>query len=81
MSTAISIGKAKANLCALVDDAANGKSHVITVHEKPVAELRPARSKTREMAEVWKEKRKKILLNPPGMKRIEIADLYRAGRK
>jgi antitoxin (DNA-binding transcriptional repressor) of toxin-antitoxin stability system len=81
MSTSISIGKAKPGLCDLVEQAGKGKTHIITVHDEPVAQLGPLPLRSMELTEQWRERRKKILLNPKGKKPLEIADLIREGRK
>src|SRR5436190_1556559 len=78
MSTRVSIGKAKPSLCK---QASKGKTHIITVHDEPVAQFGPVASRSMELTEQWRERRRKILLNPKGKKRSEIADLMREGRK
>jgi len=81
MNPIVSIGKAKPGLCDLVEQARKGQVHVITVHNQPVAELGPVRSRARELTREWRERRKKIFLNGKGQKRLAIPDLIREGRK
>jgi len=75
MNSTISIGKAKPNLCDLVEQARRGQVHIITVHDQPAAELGPVKSRARDLTKEWREHRKKILLNPKGQKRLAIPDL------
>jgi prevent-host-death family protein len=81
MSSSVSIGKAKPRLCELVEQAQAGQTHIITVHEKPAAQIGPVTSRSEELTKAWRERRKNIFLNRKGQKRIEISDLIREGRK
>jgi prevent-host-death family protein len=81
MKTTVSIGKAKPKLCDLVEQARLGQTHIITVHDQPVAQLGPVASRSQQLTDDWRKRRKKIVLNPKGQKRIEIAELIREGRK
>ena len=81
MKPSISIGKAKPNLCDLVEQARQGQIHIITVHDAPAAQLGPITSRTQQLTEQWRERRKKILLNRKGQKRLDIAEMIREGRK
>ena len=81
VKTTVSIGKAKPNLCDLVEQARQGQTHIITVHDTPAAQLGPVVSRSEELTAQWRERRKKILLNPKGQKRLDLAEMIREGRK
>ncbi len=81
MSSVVSITKARPALADLVEQARNGQTHVITVDERPAAELGPLRLRSRELTRAWREKRKGVHLNRRGQRRLAISDLIREGRK
>jgi antitoxin (DNA-binding transcriptional repressor) of toxin-antitoxin stability system len=81
MSTSVSIGKAQPNLGDLVEKARQGQIHVITIHDEPCAQLGPVQSPARKLTRQWRERRKNILLNGTGQKRLLLPDLIRASRK
>jgi antitoxin (DNA-binding transcriptional repressor) of toxin-antitoxin stability system len=83
VSKTLSIGKAKPQLCDLVEQARNGQTHIITVHDVPAAQIGPVQDPAQKLTEAWRQrvKKEKILLNPPGKKRLTISQLIREGRK
>jgi prevent-host-death family protein len=81
MDSRVSIGKAKPQLCDLVEQARQGQTHLITVRGEPAAQLGPVNSRAEELTEKWNERRKAILLNRKGQRKIAIPELIRAGRK
>jgi prevent-host-death family protein len=81
VKSVVSIGKAKPKLCDLVEQARQGQTHIITVHDLPAAQLGPVTSQSQELTAQWRERRKNILLNRKGQKRLDLAELIREGRK
>jgi prevent-host-death family protein len=81
MKSTVSIGKAKPNLCDLVERARQGQTHIITVHDLPAAQLGPVVSRSQQLTEQWRERRKNIILNRKGQKRLDLAEMIREGRK
>ena len=81
MKSTVSIGKAKPNLCDLVEQARQGQTHIITVHDLPAAQLGPVTSRSRELTEQWRQRRKNIFLNRKGQKKLDLAEMIREGRK
>lgn len=83
MSTTVSIGKAKPQLCDLVEQARKGQTHIITVHDKPVAQIGPVQDPARKLTEEWRQrvKSRDIRLNRPGKKRLTVSQLIQEGRK
>ena len=83
MSDTISIAKAKPRRCDLVEQARKGQTHIITVHDKPAAQIGPIRTRARQLTDEWRERVKKedIRLNRPGQKRLTIRDLIDRTRK
>jgi prevent-host-death family protein len=81
MKPSISIGKAKPNLCDLVEQARQGQTHIITVHDAPAAQLGPVSSRSQQLTAQWQQRRKKIFLNRKGQKQLDLAEMIREGRK
>jgi prevent-host-death family protein len=83
MSASVSIGKAKPKLADLVEQARQGRTHIITVDDKPVAQIAPVPNLARKLTEEWRRRARErdIRLNRPGQKRITISQLIQAGRK
>jgi prevent-host-death family protein len=81
MKSRISIGKAKPNLCDLVEQARQGQTHIITVHDLPAAQLGPIASRSEQLTNEWRQRRKKIFLNRKGQKQVDLAEMIREGRK
>jgi antitoxin (DNA-binding transcriptional repressor) of toxin-antitoxin stability system len=79
MSTTVSIGKAKPKLRDLVEQARQGQTHIITVHDQPCAQLGPVRSPARALTEEWRRRVKGVRLNRPGQKRLSLLGLIREG--
>ena len=79
----ISIGEAKPRLCDLVDKAAKGQTHVITVHGRAVAQIAPVVSESMRLTEEWRKRVKanNIRLNRPGLPKVTIKDLIERGRR
>ena len=79
----LSIGKAKPNLCELVEKARQGQTHVITVHGRPVAQIAPVVSESLRLTEAWRKRVKanNIRLNRPGLPKVTIKDLIERGRR
>jgi prevent-host-death family protein len=81
MKSTVSIGKAKPKLCDLVEQARQGQTHIITVHDEPVAQLGPVRVRSKQLTDEWRERRKNIVLNRKGQKHLDLAELIRESRK
>jgi antitoxin (DNA-binding transcriptional repressor) of toxin-antitoxin stability system len=81
MSATVSIGKAKLKLCDLVEQARQGQTHIIIVHDQPCAQLGPVRFPARALTEEWRQRVKRIRLNRPWQKRLSLPKLIREGRK
>ena len=81
MNKTISIGQAKPRLGDLVAQARQGQTHIITVDDRPCAQLGPVQSPAQELTDAWRERRKHIRLNRPGQKRLTISQLIQESRK
>jgi len=77
----VPIGKAKPRLCDLVQQAKQGQTLVITVHDEPVAQIGPVQSKAGKLTEEWRRRRKGIRLNRTGQRKLSISQLIQEGRK
>lgn len=67
----------------LIEQAAKGHTHIITLHDQPWAQLGPAQSPARKLTDEWRERVKKrnIRLNSPGKSPLTISQLIQASRK
>jgi antitoxin (DNA-binding transcriptional repressor) of toxin-antitoxin stability system len=83
MSATISVGKAKPKLHDLIEQARKGRTHIITVHDQPCAQLGPIESRSRKLTNEWRKRvqRRNIRLNAPGKKRLTISQLIQERRK
>ena len=83
VSNMVSIGKAKPQLCELVERARKGQTHIITVHDEPAARIGPVQDPARKLTQEWRErvKSRNIRLNRPGKKRLTISQLIQEARK
>jgi prevent-host-death family protein len=79
----ISIGEAKPRLCDLVEKAAKGQTHIITVHGRPVAQITPVVSESMRLTQEWRKRveAEDIRLNRPGLPKLTIKDLIEQGRR
>jgi antitoxin (DNA-binding transcriptional repressor) of toxin-antitoxin stability system len=75
MNETVSIGKAKPALCELVEKARKGQTHIITVHDQPIAQLGPVQRQSLKLTAAWRERRKQIRLNRPGKRRLTLSQL------
>jgi prevent-host-death family protein len=83
MKTSVSIGQAKARLCELVEKARAGQTHIITVHDRPAAAIRPVESAARKLTNEWRQRARErdIRLNKPGQRRLTVSQLIQEDRK
>jgi prevent-host-death family protein len=83
MTATISIADAKPKLASLVEQARQGQTHIITVHNQPCAQLGPIPSSSRKLTDQWRERveNRNIRLNSRGKKRLTITQLIQEGRK
>lgn len=83
MSLNIPIGKAKPKVCDLVEQARQGQTHIITMHDQPAAHSGPVRNSARKLTEEWRRRAKErnVRLNEPGKSRLTISQLIQESRK
>ena len=85
MSTSnISVGKAKPALCEIVEQAGAGRTRIITVHGKPIAQIGPVPAQTsnaKKLTEAWRKRVKHIRLNRPGQTKVSLHGLIAESRK
>ncbi|MBM3834541.1 MAG: hypothetical protein FJ403_14970 [Verrucomicrobia bacterium] len=67
----------------MVEEARNGRTHIITLHDRPTAQIGPVQDRARKLTEEWRQrvKSRDIRLNRPGGKRLSIRQLIQEGRK
>ena len=81
MTATVSIEKAKPRFRDLVEQARQGNTHIITVHDTPCAELGPVHSPAQRLTAEWRQRVRNIRLNRPGQKKLTIGQLIRESRK
>jgi len=75
------VAKAKEQFCEIVSLASQGRSTMITRHNKPVAQVVPAERDSRRLTNEWRERVAAIRLNRKGQSKLTISGLIQEGRK
>ena len=79
MST--SIAEAKQQFCEIIRLAETGKETIITKNSRPAAKVVAVERSSLRLTAEWRERRKGIRLNRPGLKHTTIAALIEEGRR
>jgi prevent-host-death family protein len=81
MTATATVSKAKEHFCEIVTLASQGKSTVITRHNKPVACVVPLEPDSRRLTDQWRQRVGDIRLNRKGKSRLSISEITKEGRK